>query len=89
MIVSGWDGRSPKNLKVNEAGNLLVKSESEYAFHNLDNSIPMYVGSIKSDGEWMIKRFTESTGEMVYATGAEDYQTNWTNRASLVFGNLY
>lgn len=45
-----------------------------------------YFGLIRHDGSWVIMRKTIATDTFLYKIGAENYSSNWTNRASLSYG---
>jgi hypothetical protein len=44
-----------------------------------------YYGAVRSDGSWVIVRETTASGSLKYAAGNEDFQTNFSNRASLSY----
>ncbi len=44
-----------------------------------------YYGFISAEGAWQILRDNTTTGEIRYVMGKTDYDTNWTNRASLTY----
>lgn len=52
---------------------------------DLDSGTPSYYGYQTTAGGWVIKRLDEGAGTMRYAFGSGDYQTAWTNRASLTY----
>jgi len=45
-----------------------------------------YYGFIRHNGEWVIMRETTTQTQYRFALGADNYSTNWTNRASLSYG---
>lgn len=52
-----------------------------------DDASPNYYGFINAKGEWYILEETVSAGADTYryARGANNFATNWTNRASLTY----
>lgn len=44
-----------------------------------------YFGYLNAEGEWYIQEYNVSAGTFRYATGTEDYSTNWTNRVALTY----
>jgi len=47
---------------------------------------PHYFGYVNKDGAWYITKLTNVTAR--YSRGLTDYDTNWTNRASLTYENF-
>lgn len=47
-----------------------------YAYVGYENSV---------DGSWYIYRRTRSSNARLYASGASDYATNWSNRSALTY----
>lgn len=60
---------------------------SAYASAGQDTSSePMYVGGVKSDGSWYIKKIYIATPfTTTYVNGASDFATAWTARASQTY----
>ena len=57
-----------------------------YTLQNTDKtSTYVYVGYSHTDGRWYIYRRTIASNTRLYATGATDYATNWTNRGSQTY----
>lgn len=56
-----------------------------YDFSDYDGTDPIYIGSLRSDGSWIIQAYAVSLKQMRYCAGASGYATNWTNRASLTY----
>jgi hypothetical protein len=56
-----------------------------YDFSDYDGTDPIYIGSLGSDGSWIIQAYAVSLKQMRYCAGASGYATNWTNRASLTY----
>jgi len=48
---------------------------------------PYYFGYLDIDGNWYIKKLDTTSGT-TYVKGASSYATNWTNRASLTYGEF-
>lgn len=59
----------------------------EYVSSDVDESgsTYRYYGFIDFQGKWVVRRITLATGAMRYAGGKNDYETSWTNRASLTY----
>lgn len=72
------------NVKVtNKDGSPLGSPVSSYELSDFDVSgDPIYVGSIRADGAWMITEFDIANGQTRYVQGLTGYSTAWTNRAS-------
>lgn len=92
-----WDSVGLEWVKMEqpmiEAGDLYVAVDQleqytldqllQYQMANYDTSSdPQYVGYLDKDGNWYIKKITDSTGVVEYVKGASGYATAWTNRAS-------
>ena len=53
---------------------------------NLDvEGMPIYLGYIRSDGAWYIKRINTDDNTTMYVSGKTDYLTAWSGRAGLVY----
>ena len=67
-------------------GNRMKRDLSEYAFSDwsVASSIA-YLGFVKDVDTWYIQKVDLSNKWSKYAFGDHDYQTNWTNRASLTY----
>lgn len=64
--------------------------DTKYHYHDQETTgTYQYIGSVATNGKWMIKRYTLATEVMRYATGTTDYPTNWTSRASLTYDYVY
>lgn len=50
-----------------------------------DSALPSYIGFVKKTGDWYIMR-EEASGSYRYTKGTTDFDTNWTNRATLTYG---
>lgn len=52
-----------------------------------DASAVQYYGYVNCEGAWLISKYDTgaSPKTMRYATGKQDYATNWSNRASLSY----
>jgi len=50
-----------------------------------DSSNPKYYGFTDYEGNWYILRENTTTKTYRYVNGDSDYETNWTNRASLSY----
>jgi hypothetical protein len=44
-----------------------------------------YYGYVRANGEWAIMREKTDNTEYRYRIGASDYETAWTNKASLTY----
>lgn len=51
---------------------------------------PRFYGFLRLDGWWFIMKATATTNVTTYTfiKGTSDYQTNWTNRASLTYATF-
>ncbi len=56
----------------------------EYELSGGDDDNRIY-GYIDKDGAWYIQKFDESDKTYKYARGSSDFESNWTNRASLTY----
>lgn len=65
-----------KNYSTNQNG---------YWIHDIDETNGYY-GSMDTEGNWIIRKVTSTS--VRYATGSENYETNWTNRASLSYSYI-
>lgn len=56
-----------------------------------DAGTVQYFGQVANDGTWIIVKEDDSVSPKTirYASGANNYPTNWTGRASLTYGYLY
>lgn len=64
-----------------------------YQLNNLEDSNPLFVGLVKSTGVWLVKKFDESTGVMVYANLSNNplvttYADAWSNRNTLIYNQF-
>ena len=50
-----------------------------------DGVNPKYFGFVDKEGNWYILQLHETNGALRYAKGENDYITNWTNRATLIY----
>lgn len=62
----------------------------EYSVNNVTGTDPLYVGKVRSNGVWLLQRYSESTGVVDYANlsnnaGVTTYGSAWTNRATLTY----
>jgi hypothetical protein len=92
-----WDTDTTAWVKMQqptiEAGDLYVAVDDleqytldqllQYQMANYDtDSDPQYVGYLDKDGNYYIKKITNSTGVVEYTKGTSGYAAAWTNRAS-------
>lgn len=63
----------------------LSTDQANYWTHDIDETNGYY-GSTDLEGNWIIKKIT--TTSIRYATGSENYSTNWTNRVTLTYGYI-
>lgn len=67
-------------------GSAIIKSTDRYEISDMDiSSDPSYFGYISSNGEWYIKQLNETNGTIRFASGLNNYTTNWTNKSSLTY----
>jgi hypothetical protein len=83
------DGKPVVNVKLSSS-DIAALSGGSYQVNNLEDSDPLYVGKVKTDGVWLIEKFIESTGAKTYANlsnngSIADYTDAWTNRATLTY----
>lgn len=63
-----------------------------YVLNDFADGNPLYVGKVKSNGTWLVQRYS-SSGEMRYANlsnnaGVTTYATAWAGRTGLTY-NLF
>lgn len=69
-------------------GTVLSKPTDAYGISNIeDTGTYKYYGFEDKDGNWYILRKTLATNIYLYAAGASDYSTAWTNRASQTYAS--
>lgn len=69
---------------------IYAHGNENYEIANEDTgSDPQYYGYLNLEGGWIIQKRTASTGIYLYAQGASDYATAWTNRAILASYDTY
>lgn len=72
------DGTSDTRAVVDSIG---LNVSNKYNLANFDKSSdPIYIGKIDKDGNWLIKKITVATGEVLYAVGSANYATAWSDR---------
>ena len=58
-----------------------------YALNDFADGDPLYLGKAKSNGTWLLQRYSPSSGEMRYANLSNNagltYATAWSGRVSL------
>jgi hypothetical protein len=65
---------------------LLLAQSIKYYVHDTETTATYtYIGTLATDGKWIIKRYTIATKTFRYAKGTSAYATNWTNRATLTY----
>ena len=76
----------PDYIDVRSSGFAILKDSKSYVVSDEDESSdPKYYGFLSYDGTWIIMEHTASSGSYRFASGHEDYTTNYTNRASLTY----
>jgi hypothetical protein len=65
-----------------------------YNLNNLEDAVPLYVGLVDPGGKYLIKKFSETTGIMLYANVSNNpsvttYDSAWTNRATLTYSKFH
>lgn len=64
------------------------KATDAYAISNIeDTGTYKYFGFEDADGAWYIMRKTLADNTFLYAKGASNYSTAWTNRASQTYAS--
>lgn len=63
-----------------------------YALNHLEDAEPTYIGKAKSDGTWLVQKYT-SAGVMLYANasnnpGVTNYPDAWAARAALAYAQF-
>lgn len=84
VLVYGWDGDNMVKVRLNVSsdGSLVL---DDYNISDIDDTTDThYFGWLNSVGAWRIMRMVDGVAR--YASGSTDYETNWTNRASLTYG---
>ena len=81
--MSGVGSRSPAGLI----------APYPYLVNNFEDGDPLYVGKVQADGNWLLERFSTTTGIKDYAnrsnnTSTTSYGMAWTNRAALTYGGF-
>lgn len=70
----------------NRDGSQISSPTASYELSDFDTAgDPLYIGSIRADGAWMIAEYDIASGSARYAQGLDDYDTNWTGRAGLTY----
>jgi len=59
-----------------------------YKISRLDDSSPAYYGFTNKDEGWFILK-EDSSGNYTYEVGSGTFTTNWTNRATLSYGEYF
>jgi hypothetical protein len=60
-----------------------------YELSGIDlDSDPIYLGYENADGAWYIKRINFTTKRSQYFAGTTDFETSWTAKAGLAYGNF-
>lgn len=74
--------KDSNNQKIDPA----IKSPTDaYGITQIDDqSSPAYYGFVNKEGEWYITQ-EDSSGSYRYARGGSDFQSNWSNRATLSY----
>ena len=62
-----------------------------YTLNDFLDGDPLYLGKAKSDGTWLVQKYSTSSGEMRYANlsnnaGVTTYASAWSGRAGLTYG---
>jgi hypothetical protein len=62
-----------------------------YALNDFADGTPLYLGKAKSNGTWLVQRYSSDTGEMRYANNSNNvlittYAAAWSGRATLSYG---
>lgn len=62
-----------------------------YALNDFLDGDPLYLGKAKSDGTWLLQKYTSSSGEMRYANlsnnaGVTTYASAWSGKTGLTYG---
>jgi len=67
-------------------GGAFSTPQREYIPSDVDESTTTrYYGFLSYNGYWIIRKLVTTTGAMTYASGKNNYDTNWTSRASLTY----
>lgn len=72
---------------INPAAEEYQNPTERYKITDLDSGSPQYYGYADAEGAWYIMELTNTTGR--YVKGDSDYETNWTNRASLTYDYFF
>ena len=62
-----------------------------YALNDFLDGDPLYLGKVKSDGTWLVQKYSATSGEMRYANlsnnaGVTTYASAWSGKAGLTYG---
>jgi hypothetical protein len=75
-------------LPVSGSGGSATES---YLLNDFADGDPLYIGKAKSDGTWLVQKYSATTGAMRYANisnnaGVTTYAAAWSGKASLTYG---
>ena len=86
-LGSPVDVSSANALPVTSGGGGAGGAIDSYALNDFVDGDPLYLGKAKTDGTWLVQRYSASSGEMRYANLSNNagltYATAWSDRASL------
>jgi len=89
VMLFGWDTENLQavRLAVTPDGQIQTDTPlSSYTFADTSTSGDItYLGNLRADGAWYIKKYDKSAGTMRYTKGSSNYPTNWINKASLSY----
>ena len=84
----GFQVDQPWDCARSKDGKLLINSLAleDYKISDIDDSSdPSYFGFLNKDGHWYIMEQNTANKTYRYASGADDYSTNWEGRAGLTY----
>lgn len=96
--VTTGGGGGYVDVKVTPSGALVtdvtLSGATTYQLNNLEDADPLYVGLAEPGGKYLIKKFSETTGIMLYANVSNNpsvttYVLAWTNRATLTYSKFH
>ena len=69
-----------------------LNSPATYFLNDYVDGDPFYIGKSAGGNNWLVQKFSQSAGTMLYATQTNnpatlDYDSAWANKTSLVYGS--
>ena len=95
-VISINDGDHGE-IRIDNQGNLrtsdLNTALAAYALNDLEDLTPLYIGMSKPNGVWLMKKYSDSAGTMLYANRScnlliADYVDAWSSRSTLEYKQI-